>query len=291
MKQVQARGILLLAFTLFFSQLYGQSTNGSIGGTIEDVTQALLPGVTVTATNVDTGVASTSLTNETGAYNFPNLLPGQYKVTAELPSFQTETKINVEIGNGQQLRLNFVMKVAGGQQSVEVTVAADSLIATSSASVAGVLNEQRVRELPIVGNNAMDLFSTQPGIVSGFSGTAGQARSEASYETSISGLNVMGSVNVTRDGINNSAAANSNLAGFQAATVLNPDMVGELRVIHFACGCGDGTRERSDAGPHPFGNQYLSRQRGMDCPELRVEFKNMAREHHRNSAQRSAGLV
>src|SRR6185503_5629462 len=105
------------------------------------------------------------------------------------------------------------------------------LIATSSASVAGVLNEQRVRELPIVGNNVMDLFSTQPGIVSGFSGTAGQARSEASYETSISGLNVMGSVNVTRDGINNSASANSNLAGFQAATVLNPDMVGELRVI------------------------------------------------------------
>ena len=222
---------LLLAFTLFFSQLNGQSTNGSIGGTIEDVTQALLPGVTVTATNVDTGVASTSLTNETGAYNFPNLPPGQYKVTAELSSFQTETKINVEIGNGQQLRLNFVMKVAGGQQSVEVTVAADSLISTSSASVAGVLNEQRVRELPTVGNNVMDLFSTQPGIVSGFSGTAGQARSEASYETSISGLNVMGSVNVTRDGINNSAAANSNLAGFQAATVLNPDMVGELRVI------------------------------------------------------------
>src|SRR5271167_1775936 len=47
----------------------------------------------------------------------------------------------------------------------------------------------------------------------------------------ISGLNVMGNVNVTRDGINNSAAANSNLAGFQAATVLNPDMVGEVRVI------------------------------------------------------------
>ena len=85
--------------SLFFSQLYGQSTNGSIGGTIEDATQALIPGVTVTATNVNTGVASTSLTNETGAYNFPNLPPGQYKVTAELPSFQTETKIDVEIGN------------------------------------------------------------------------------------------------------------------------------------------------------------------------------------------------
>ena len=230
MKRVQLRGILLLAFALFFSQLYGQSTNGSIGGTIEDVTQALLPGVRVTATNVATGIASTLLTNETGAYTFPNLAPGPYKVTAELPSFQTETRINVEIGNGQQLRLNFVMKIAGTQQSVDVTIATDSLLATSSASVAGVLNEQRVRDLPIVGNNAMDLFTTQPGIVTGFSGTAGQARSEASYETSISGLNVAGNVNVTRDGINNSAAANSTLAGYQAATVLNPDMIAELRV-------------------------------------------------------------
>ena len=231
MKHFQVRVILLLAFTLFSSQLNGQSTNGSIGGTIEDPSQALMPGVRVTVTNVNTGVASTSLSNETGAYNFPNLPPGQYKVTAELPSFQTETKINVEIGNAQQLRLNFVMKLAGGQQSVEVTTSADSLISTSGASVAGVLNDQRLRELPTVGNNVMDLFSTQPGIVSGFSGTAGQARSEASYETSISGLNVMGSVNVTRDGINNSASAATNLAGFQAATVLNPDMVGELRVV------------------------------------------------------------
>jgi hypothetical protein len=206
MKHFQTRAILLMALALFVSPLNGQSTNGSIGGTIEDPTQALLPGVKVTVTNVNTGVASTSLTNETGVYNFPTLPPGQYKVTAELPSFQTETKINVEIGNAQQLRLNFVMKVAGGQQSVEVAVAADSLLSTS-ASVTGVLNDQRLRDLPTVGNNVMDLFSTQPGIVAGFSGTAGQARSEASYETSISGLNVMGSVNVTRDGINNSAAA------------------------------------------------------------------------------------
>ena len=189
---------------------------------------------------------------------FPIFCRGNTRSKPSFLPFRPKRELNVEIGNGQQLRLNFVLKVAGGQQSVDVTVADDSLISTSSASVAGVLNEQRVRELPIVGNNVMDLFSTQPGFVSGFSGTAGQSRSEASYETSIGGLNVMGSVNVTRDGINNSAAADSNLAGFQAATVLNPDMVGELRADHFACGCGDGTRERSDAGPHPFGNQYVS---------------------------------
>src|SRR5688500_10430536 len=156
MKHFRVRGTLLLAFTLFFSHLNGQSTNGSIGGTIEDPSQALMPGVRVTATNVNTGIASTSLSNETGAYNFPNLPPGQFKVTAELPSFQTETRINVELGNAQQLRLNFVMKIAGAQQSVEVTTAADSLLSTSSASVAGVLNDQRLRELPTIGNNVMD---------------------------------------------------------------------------------------------------------------------------------------
>ena len=85
-QKVYKPAILLLAATLLIAPLYGQSTNGSIGGTIEDTTKALLPGVTVTATNVNTGVVSTSLTNETGAYSFPNLAPGQYKVTAELPS-------------------------------------------------------------------------------------------------------------------------------------------------------------------------------------------------------------
>jgi hypothetical protein len=93
MKQVYVRGILLLAFTVCFSQLYGQSTNGSIGGTIEDPTKALLPGVTVTVTNVNTGVASTSLTNETGSYNFPNLLPGNTRSRPSLLPFRAKQEL------------------------------------------------------------------------------------------------------------------------------------------------------------------------------------------------------
>jgi len=146
MKRVQLRGILLLAFALFFSQLYGQSTNGAIGGTIEDTTKALLPGVMVTATNVNTGVNSTALTNDAGAFNLPNLPPGQYKVKAELASFQTETKTDVEIGSGQQLRLNFVLKVAAGAQSVDVSVADDSAIpqARASSAVESILAQSAI---------------------------------------------------------------------------------------------------------------------------------------------------
>jgi hypothetical protein len=178
----------LLASLIFAASMFGQSTSGAISGTIEDATNALIPGVTVTATGVNTGVVATAITNETGAYSFPSLAPGEYKITAELTGFQTETRTNVQLGNAQQLRLNFALKVGGAQQAIEVSVPIDALIATSSATVSGVLTEEKVRELPVVANNAMDLFSIMPGIVSGFYGTSGQSRSEASFDTYIGDL-------------------------------------------------------------------------------------------------------
>ena len=63
--------------------------NSSIGGTVEDPSKALIPGVTITATNTGTGVVNTTITNESGVYNFAALIPGAYKVTAELTGFRT----------------------------------------------------------------------------------------------------------------------------------------------------------------------------------------------------------
>src|SRR4051794_22519559 len=81
----------------------GQSSNATLSGTVSDAANALIPGVSVTATNTDTGVVSTGLTNETGTYNIPGLLPGVYKVTAELPGFQTRTFTDVRLGNAAQI--------------------------------------------------------------------------------------------------------------------------------------------------------------------------------------------
>src|SRR6516165_12569076 len=69
---------------------FAQSPNATLGGTVSDETKALIPGVMVTATNTGTGIVSTAITNETGAYNFPSLQSGQYKVSAELTGFQTQ---------------------------------------------------------------------------------------------------------------------------------------------------------------------------------------------------------
>src|SRR5215469_300132 len=85
----------------------GQSTYATVTGTIEDTSHALLPGVTVTATNNATGVVATTVSNESGAYNLTSLLPGTYTVKAELPGFQTKTFTDVQLGGAAQVRLNF----------------------------------------------------------------------------------------------------------------------------------------------------------------------------------------
>src|SRR5213594_1974631 len=100
-------------------------------GTVQDQTGALIPGVTVTATDVNTGVVTTQVTNEAGAYLFGSLLPGTYKISATLSGFQTLTDIRLIIS--EQYRFNFTLKVASATTSVEVTIPTDSLIATPSS--------------------------------------------------------------------------------------------------------------------------------------------------------------
>src|SRR5438094_501604 len=105
------RVVFLTAVTLALCtviQLHGfaQTTNATLGGTVSDTTGALIPGVEVTATNTATGIINTVLTNEAGAYQFASLQPGAYKVTAALTGFQTQVANNVNLGLGQQARLN-----------------------------------------------------------------------------------------------------------------------------------------------------------------------------------------
>src|SRR5215471_2916147 len=129
--------LLLLASTSAFAQV-----NASLSGTVADASGALIPGVEVTAKNVRTGITDTRLTNETGSFVFPSLQPGQYTLSSALSGFQTQTYNNVDLGEGQQVRLNFTLQVGGAAQNVEVTIAADTILATTSASVGNVLAEK-----------------------------------------------------------------------------------------------------------------------------------------------------
>src|SRR5439155_669051 len=116
------RGILLKSVLLcacLTTQALAQSSNARVSGTVNDATGAVLPGVEVTATNNATGVVSTALSNDAGAYNFASLLPGVYTISASLPSFQTQTYKDVQLGNAAQVRLNFALQVGQVATAVE----------------------------------------------------------------------------------------------------------------------------------------------------------------------------
>src|SRR5438093_3165516 len=166
MKRFLVVAVALLCLSLS-TPAFSQSSNATLSGTVSDAAKALIPGVSITATNTATGIVSTAVTNETGTYNIPSLLPGVYTVTAELSGFQTRTYTDVRLGNAAQVRLNFTLEVAGLNTTVEVSVSADRLLLESSSSVGAVLPEQAVRSLPVVGvmgNDVLSLVRTLPGL-------------------------------------------------------------------------------------------------------------------------------
>ena len=219
---------LLLMMVMLYLALpihtYGQTINATLGGTVTDATGALIPGVTITATNLATGIVTTVLTNEAGAYNFASIQSGTYKVTAELPGFQTQTYNNVVLGVSQQVRLNFTLQVGAVAQSVEVSVAADTLIATSSSSVGSVLPDSKIKDLPLVDRNVLGLVTTQAGVQMG--GMAGGDLQAPAIFAGTRGTNV----NTSRDGVSVNDTRHNDSGGF-SVTYTSPDLVEEVRVI------------------------------------------------------------
>jgi hypothetical protein len=225
----------VLAVSAAFSQ------NAQLGGSVTDSSGALLPGVTITATNTETGVETTAITNESGAYNFPSLQPGRaYSVSAALPGFQAVTFTNVDLGP-TAVRRNFQLQVSTLQTVVEVSADPLNAISTSSASVGDVLNESRITSLPMVGNNVLNLLNVLPGLRLSAAGGGGLFGPQLA---TINGLG-LDSVSVSRDGLTTNdtrfsaagdvtggvAIPHGGGLGVMSPTTINPDLVGEVRLV------------------------------------------------------------
>src|SRR5262245_42110975 len=134
----------------------------SLRGTVMDVQNALLPGVVVTATNIDTAVMRSTISDETGAYAFVQLPPGTYKIQAELPSFRTfSTQLRLQIDT--PATLNIKMEVGAVTETVNV-LGEVTTINTENATIGNPFTETQVRQLPLQTRNVVELLSLQPGV-------------------------------------------------------------------------------------------------------------------------------
>jgi hypothetical protein len=195
-----------------------QSTNATVGGTVQDASGAFIPGVSVSATNTGTGIVTTVVSNEAGAYQFASLQPGFYEIKAELPGFQTAVARDFQLGGAQQARLNFTLQVAAAAgTTIDVAVAADTLLATSSNSIGTVLPEYKVRDLPLA---VRDVF--------GLVGATAGAQESAGLLGGFAGMRIS-AANTTRDGMNVSAGRFED--GAWSLTYTSPDLVEEVKVV------------------------------------------------------------
>jgi hypothetical protein len=156
---------LLLALALSapaFAQ--SQAINGTIEGTIVDDQGAVLPGVTVTVTNVDTGDTRVVVSNESGVYRALLLPLGTYRVAAELPGFRKFEQTGITLTAGRTAVINFTLSV--GALTETLTVTADApLVDTGRIELGRTLTEAEVKTLPLTSRNPYNFALLQPGVV------------------------------------------------------------------------------------------------------------------------------
>ncbi|HEX2444491.1 MAG TPA: TonB-dependent receptor [Vicinamibacterales bacterium] len=140
-----------------------QAINGTIEGTITDDSAALLPGVTVTVTNLETGAARSVLSNDVGVYRAPLLPLGTYRLTAELAGFKKFEQSGITLTAGETAVVNIRLGV--GQLSEVVSVVADSSVVDLARIDQGrTINERELRTLPLTSRNPYNFALLEPGV-------------------------------------------------------------------------------------------------------------------------------
>jgi hypothetical protein len=141
---------------------FAQGT-GTFIGSVVDASKAVLPGVTITVTDVSTGRPYQAVSDSRGEYVVSNVVAGRYKLQAELSGFGTVVYPNVEMLVGQNITVQFTMQVAAVQETLTVT-GQTPLVDTSSASVAGNVDRQEMANMPLAGRNWLELSMLVKGV-------------------------------------------------------------------------------------------------------------------------------
>jgi hypothetical protein len=210
--------------------LRGQATT-SLRGTITDSTNAVIPEAAVTLTSKETGITRNAITNAGGEYQFSQVPPGEYTVTAERPGFAVAVENGVKLQVNSPATLDIRLEI--GKTSETVAISAETPpINTTNASVGNNFTEKQIRQLPLLTRNVVELLSLQPGVTS--TGEVLGARRDQNNIT-LDGVDVNDNQNAGIGGsISDGQGSNGNGAtptsGFNSVLPIPLDSVQEFRV-------------------------------------------------------------
>jgi len=156
---------VLLFFVLMLSCAFAYSQGGSTGrilGVISDQTGAVIGGAAVSVIDTQRGTTRRLTTDEAGAYNAPELIPGTYVIKVEFPGFKATERQNIAVEVGKEYRVDLVIEP--GEQTEKITVTEDlPLVETTTGTLGGTISNLLIAELPVQGRNFQKLLELRPG--------------------------------------------------------------------------------------------------------------------------------
>jgi hypothetical protein len=210
--RVLAAALLLITFGV--GTLSAQ--DATVAGTVLDASKAVLPGVTVTATGLDTGRQFLAITTDRGEYRLTGVQPGRYKIQAELTGFGIAAVPELELLVGQNARVDFTLTVANLTENVTVT-GQTPLVDTRSASVNGNVDRRQMEELPIAGRNWLELSMMVKGVTANSVSQRPGVNTDARFQLNMDGQQITQTLCCSA-GFGNPGLSRESIAEYQIVT-------------------------------------------------------------------------
>lgn len=153
---------IALAFLFGSALCYAQTITGDIGGTVTDPSGAVVSGAKVTATNISTNLATSTMTNKDGIYSIRFLQVGQYKVAVTSKGFTTLSTAPFLLEVGQVAKIDAKL-VIGSESTVQVSSDLAPILNTENGTVSTTISETLINDLPVNGHNTTELTQVMPG--------------------------------------------------------------------------------------------------------------------------------
>ena len=219
-------GKYLLCCLILTAAAWAQFETSAVLGTVNDRTDRVIGDAKVTLTSLETNISVSRQTDGNGGFEFGNVKPGRYRLTAEKTGFSNAVAENFQVNVTARQRVDLTMSVGQVLESVEVT-AAVALVESDSSQRGQVIEEKKIVELPLNGRNYADLALLSAGVRRSSYAVANPPR-EASFN--VNGQRATFN-NFLLDGVDNNAYGTSN-QGFSSQVVnLPPDAIQEFRIV------------------------------------------------------------
>jgi hypothetical protein len=181
-----AMGLLVMAYLATMSvPIWGQTFYGSVVGTVTDASGAVIPGASVTLTNIGTNEKRSAPTDAAGSYRFVNLVPANYRLEVEAPGFKHMTREPIAVQVESAVRMDAKLEVGTPSETVEVT-SISPLLQTETSSLSQIVEGQQLQEMPLNGRNPLNLISLTAGVVP-TGGSSGAAQMNGGTNTAVTG--------------------------------------------------------------------------------------------------------